>query len=184
MKALTVRKDPKKALLLSLYPGLGFLYLENLFYFLVFTIITPLPLAFASTSGPSAIMVSVLLYGLSIYYSYYLATETLRNNAVYKKDPFYIMCLSVLLDGLGQIHLKENKKGYIMMATGATSCIVTWIMLIMKFGFLELVLATNESPLYILTNFMIVWLLSAIPIKLLSIMDAYYTTYHLYIAKK
>ena len=184
MKVLKARKDPKKALLLSLCPGLGFLYLENVFYFIIFGLFTPLPLLFVSTSGGSAIIVSVLLYGLSIYYSYYLANESLKNSMMYKKDPYYMMCLSMALDGLGQLHLKQNKKGYIMLVTGLTSCIVTWIMLISKFGFLDMVLASNERPLYTLTNFMIVWTITALPIKFLSVVDAYYTTYHLYIAKK
>lgn len=184
MRVLKARKDPKKALLLSLCPGLGFLYLENIFYFIVFGLFTPVSLLFVSTSGSSAILVTVLLYGLSIYYTYYLANESLKNSVTYKKDPYYVMCLSMVMDGLGQWHLKQGKKAYIMMMTGLTSCIATWVLLISKFGFLDMVLATNESPLYIVTNFMITWTITAIPVKFLSVVDSYYTTYHLYIAKK
>lgn len=184
MKSLSVRKDPKKALLLSLCPGLGFLYLENILYFILFAVFVPLPVLFVSNSGSMAMVVTLLLYGLSIYYAYYLANESLKNSVMHKKDPYYIMCLSVLLDGLGQLYLKQNKKAYIMMAGGLTSCVVTWVVLIAKFGFLDMVLATSESQLYFVTNFMIVWTIAALPVKFLSVVDAYYSTYHLYIAKK
>lgn len=184
MKVLKTRKDPKKAVLLALCPGLGFLYLENILYWLVFAGIIILPLATISTTGQSAILISLLLYGLSIYYTHVLATESLKNHEVYKKDPYYTLCLSVMLDGLGQFTLKQYKKAYFMMGFGLTTCLGVWFYLISKYGFMELLMATKESNLFVIANIMIVWLLSSLPIKVLSMIDAYYSTYHLYVAKK
>lgn len=184
MNSLKRRKDPKKAVLLALCPGLGFLYLENIKYWLVFAFLCVMPLSMISKTGNSAILISALLYGLSIYYTHTLAVETLRYNDTYKKDPYYILCLSVLFDGLGQIALKQYKKAYIMMGTGLTSCILGWVYLISKYGFMDLILATNESNLYMITNIMIIWSIISIPVKALSLIDAYYSTYHLYVAKK
>lgn len=184
MKTTKKRKDVKKAVLLALCPGLGFLYLENIKYWLVFAFLCVMPLALVSTAGSTSFLICGLLYGLSIYYTYVLATETLRNNEIYKKDPYYVLCLSVLLDGLGQVHLKQNKKGYIMMLTGLTSCLVVWFVLIYKNGFMEMFLSEKGTNLYTMTNVMIVWLIASLPIKILSLIDAYYSTYHLYVAKK
>lgn len=181
---LNVRKDPKKAVLLSLCPGLGFLYLENIKYWLVFFFLTFMPLISIGNMGSSAIMVSLLLYALSIYYAYTLANETLKNQDVYKKDPYFIMCLSVILDGLGQFVLKQHRKSYLMMALGFTPCLIAWSIIIMKFGFVELLLAPKGTPEFMLANVMIVWLIFSIPLKFLSLIDAYYSTYHLYVAKK
>lgn len=179
-----VRKDTKKAVMLALCPGLGLLYLENILYWLVFVFLVFMPLATMGNIGNTAIIVSLLLYGLSIYYTYTVAIETLKNQDVYKKDPYYILCLSVLLDGLGQAVLKQHKKAYFMMTFGLTSCLATWAALIVKFGFVELLLAPKGTTLFTLTNVMIVWLVCSIPLKFLSLVDAYYSTYHLYIAKK
>lgn len=184
MRAVKRRKDTKKALLLSLCPGLGFLYLEKIIYWILFAAICIMPLMLIKSMGSFALIVFGLLYGLSIYYTYVLANETLKNSEVYKKDPYYILCLSVLLDGLGQFFLKQHKKAYLMMCTGLTPCIITWIGFIIKYGFMDMILATKESSLYMITNIMVVWLIIAIPIKFLSLVDAYYSTYHLYIAKK
>lgn len=181
---LTVRKDPKKAVLLALCPGLGFLYLENIIYWLVFFFLTFMPLITIGNVGKAAIFVSLLLYVLSIYYTYTLANETLKNHDVYKKDPYFVLCLSVLIDGLGQFTLKQHRKSYFMMAFGFTSCLAAWIFVIMKFGFVDLMLAPKGTALFTLTNVMIVWLLFSLPLKFLSLVDAYYSTYHLYVAKK
>lgn len=184
MKMLKTRKDPKKAVLLALCPGLGFLYLENILYWIVFAVITVLPLATISTTGQSAILISLLLYGLSIYYTHTIANESLKNHDVYKKDPYYVLCLSVILDGLGQFTLKQHKKAYFMMSCGLTTCLAVWMYLISQYGFMEMFMATKESNLFMITNVMIVWLLASLPIKVLSLIDAYYSTYHLYVAKK
>lgn len=184
MKVLKTRKEPKKAVMFALCPGLGFLYLENITYWLIFAFITVLPLAMVKNTGPSAIAVSVLLYGLSIYYTHVLATESLKNQETYKKDPYYILCLSVLVDGLGQFMLKQHKKAYIMMGLGFTTCLGVWIGLISKYGFMEMLMATKESKLFLITNIMIVWIIVSLPVKILSLIDAYYSTYHLYVAKK
>ena len=184
MRALTNRKDPKKAVLLALCPGLGFLYLENIKYWIMFFGLIFFPLITIRNAGKMAIFVSLLLYGLSIYYTYTLANESLKNHDVYKKDPYYILCLSVVLDGLGQFFLKQHKKAYFMMAFGFTTCLSVWVYLIMKFGFIELFLATEESNLFMVTNIMIIWLIVSLPIKFLSLVDAYYSTYHLYVAEK
>lgn len=184
MKATKKRKDVKKAVMFALCPGLGFLYLENIKYWLLFAFLCVMPLSVISTAGNTSFLICGFLYGLSIYYTYVIATETLRNNEMYKKDPYFVLCLSVLLDGLGQVHLKQNKKGYIMMLTGLTSCLFTWFMLIYKNGFVEMLLAEKGTNLYTITNVMIVWLIASVPIKVLSLVDAYYSTYHLYVAKK
>lgn len=184
MKATKKRKDVKKAVLLALCPGLGFLYLENIIYWLLFAFLCVMPLALIATAGKTAFLICGLLYGLSIYYTYVLATETLRNNEMYKKDPYYILCLSVLVDGLGQIKLKQNKKGYIMLFTGLTSCLVVLTVCICKNGFIDMFLSEKGTDMYTITNIMIVWLIASIPIKIISLIDAYYSTYHLYVAKK
>lgn len=184
MKATKKRKDVKKAVLLALCPGLGFLYLENMAYWLLFAFLCVMPLALIATAGKTAFLICGLLYGLSIYYTYVLATETLRNNEMYKKDPYYVLCLSVLVDGLGQIYLKQNKKGYIMMLTGLTNCLIVLSILIYKNGFIEMCLSAKGTSLYTITNMMIVWLIVSGPIKIISLIDAYYSTYHLYVAKK
>lgn len=181
---LNVRKDPKKAVLLSLCPGLGFLYLENIKYWLTFFFLTFMPLITIGNVGKSAILISLLLYGLSIYYTYTLANETLKNHDIYKKDPYFVLCLSVILDGLGQFTLKQYKKAYFMMLFGFTSCLIVWVFMIMKFGFVDLLLAAKGTTLFTLTNVMIVWLLISLPVKFLSLVDAYYSTYHLYVARK
>lgn len=181
---ISVRKDPRKATLLALCPGLGFLYLENIKYWLVFFFLTFMPLMTIGNIGKTAIVVCLLLYGLSVYYTYTVANETLKNHDVYKKDPYYVLCLSVILDGLGQFTLKQHKKAYLMMIFGFTTCLTVWIGIIMKFGFAELLLAPKGTALFTLSNVMIVWLLCSLPLKFLSLVDAYYSTYHLYVAKK
>ena len=184
MKVLTAKKNPTTALLLALCPGLGFLYLENIKYWLVFMILPLFPLLFIGNMGSTSILVSVILYGLSIYYTYFLANESLKNQRTYKKDPYFILCLSVILDGLGQFKLKQYKIAYVMMTTGFTSCLLGWVVLIKSYGFMELILAEQGTMLFNITNGMIVWTLVALPIKALSLIDAYYSTYHLYVAKK
>lgn len=181
---LTARKDPKKAVILALCPGLGFLYLENIKLWIAFFILTFLPLATIGNIGNTAIIISALLYGLSVYYTYTLANETLKNHDTYKKDPYYVLCLSVVMDGWGQLSLKQYKKGYLMMGLGLTSCTIAWIYVLMKFGMVDLLLAEKGTSLYTITNLMIVWLIFSLPIKALSLIDAYYSTYHLYVAKK
>lgn len=181
---LTVRKEPKKAVALAFCPGLGFLYLENIKLWLTFFCLTFLPLATIGNIGKSAILISLLLYGLSIFYTYTLANETLKNHDTYKKDPYYILCLSVLLDGLGQFFLKQYKKSYFMMGFGLTTCAVVWAYALMRFGIVDLLLAEKGTSMYAITNVMIVWLIFSLPIKFLSLVDAYYSTYHLYVAKK
>ena len=182
-----VKKDPKKTILLSLFPGLGFLYLENMKYFLMFFVVTFLPLLSISNMGSKMIFVSLFIYGLSIYYAYTLANETLTNPSKYKKDPYYVLCLSVLCDGMGQISLGQKKKGVIMLSFGMTSCLIAWVFLISRYGFLDLLLISKESPesyLYTIVNLMISWTIMCVPVKILSMIDAYYSTYHLYVAKK
>lgn len=179
-----VKKDIKKAFMLSLFPGLGFLYLENIKYFCLFFILTFLPLIGISNMGASAILGSLLMYALSIYYCVNLAKETQRNTEVYKKDPYYMMCMSVLVDGLGQIILGQKKKAFIMMALGFTNCLVVWSILIMNNGLIDLILAPRENSLFMVVNIMVTWTVVSIPVKLISLIDAYYSTYHLYVAKK
>lgn len=184
MKTLEKRKDPRKAVLLALFPGLGFLYLENIMKFLTFIIIVALPLFTISTTGKISILLSFVLYGISIFYTYVTAIESLKNKEIYKKDPYYILCLSLLIDGLGQYNLKQRKKAYFMMIFGLTNCLFVWGFFASKNGLMGMILATNESNLYWITNILIVWLIASIPIKFLSLMDAFYSTYHLYVAKK
>lgn len=180
---MNVKKDPKKALLLSLFPGLGFLYLENVRNFIGFFVIILLPLSMYGTMGFRAIITSLAMYVLSIVYCNNQAIETLKNPVTLRKDPYYMMCLSLLLDGLGQLMLKHRGKAFIMMSTGFTACVLSWAFVLTMFPASD-ILNEYSGTTFTIVNFMVVWTIASIPIKILSLIDAFYSTFHLYVAKR
>lgn len=182
MKMVVVKKNPTKAAMLGIFPGLGFLYLGNVKKFGTFFFVTMLALIMGLVSNKALLFGALLMWGLGMATAYSEANERIYEGKNVRVDPSFALCLSFLWDGLGQFFVRKKTMGLVMFLTGFTPCLIGWVVCILKFGVNDMA-TVMDGAVFTATNFMILWTIYAIPVKIMSMIDSYYSCYHLYVAK-
>lgn len=173
------RKNPLYGATLSIVPGLGSIYCQDIRKGMLYMAVFIITLFTKNRMSPSMfVLVLMCIYALAVYTSYNECKDTSKNTKI-KRDPYFAACLSFLYDGAGQIYAGTKKRGIIMATFGLTPCMANWAILIHKFGLLKLFNIDKGIAFYII-NIMVCWTFTAVLIKIVSIFDAFYTVYHKY----
>lgn len=177
-----LKKNPTYAALLGIFPGLGFLYLGEVKKFLMFFFVCLIAVVMGALGNTMMFLMAFVLDVLGAVYAYTLAMETLKGGITVKVDPWMVLCYSLLWDGAGQFFVKKKKLGMVMSILGLTPCLCAWIYFVPRFGVKEMATVLDGS-IYTITNILVLWFIFALPIKILSMIDGFYSAYHLYVAK-
>lgn len=177
-----LKKNPNHAALLGIFPGLGFLYLGEVKKFFMFFFVCLVAAIMGFLGNPMMLLMAVVLDILGAVYAYTLAAETLKGGVTVKVDPWMVLCFSLLWDGAGQFFVRKKKLGIVMAILGLTPCLCAWIYFVPKLRVKEMA-TVLEGNIYTITNILVLWFIFALPIKILSLIDSFYSAYHLYVAK-
>lgn len=178
-----IKKKPNVAATLGIFPGLGFLYLGNTKKFFMFFAVTLIALLVGLMGNTLMIFMAIALSVLGAVYSYMEAEESMRSGLTVKVDPHFALSCSFLWDGTGQFLVGKKVMGIFMAIFGFTPCLIAWIIMVPYLGVVEMA-TVLEGSTFTITNILIMWLMFSIPIKALSMIDAYYSSYHMFVAKK
>lgn len=177
-----IKKNPTIAAIMGLFPGLGFLYLGNVKKFLMFFGTVALALGVGLTGNSLLFIAAGGLTLVGALAAYTEAGETVRAGTIVKVDPWFALSCSFLWDGAGQLLIRKTGLGIFMSLCGFTPCLIAWVVAILKFGVNDMATVLT-GEVYNITNILLIWLIFSLPIKVLTLIDSYYSTYHLYVAK-
>lgn len=178
-----IKKKPNIAATLGIFPGLGFLYLGNAKKFFMFFGVSLIALLVGLLGNIIMIFMAIGLTALGAVYAYMEAEEATRTGLTVKVDPHFALSCSFLWDGIGQILVGKRTMGIFMAIFGLTPCLIAWAIMVPTLGAVEMATAVDGN-VFKITNMLILWLMFSIPIKALSMIDAYYSSYHMFVAKK
>lgn len=178
-----IKKKPNVAAALGVFPGLGFLYLGNVKKFFMFFGVSLIALLVGLLGNTLMIFMAIALSILGAIYAYTEAEEAMKSGLTVKVDPHFALSCSFLWDGTGQFLVGKKVLGLFMAFFGLTPCLIAWGVMVPYLGMVEMA-TILEGSTFTITNFLIMWLMFSIPIKALSMIDAYYSSYHMFVAKK
>lgn len=178
-----IKKKPNIAAILGIFPGLGFLYLGNTKKFFMFFGVTLIALLVGMFGNTLMIFMGIALSILGAVYAYTEAEEAMKSGLTVKVDPHFALSCSFLWDGVGQFLVGKRILGIFMAIFGLTPCLIAWMVMVPYLGVVEMA-TVLEGSTFTITNILIMWLMFSIPIKALSMIDAYYSSYHMFVAKK
>lgn len=178
-----LKKKPNIAAMLGVFPGLGFLYLGDTKKFFMFFGVSLIALIVGLCGNTIMIFMALGLSILGAVYAYTEAEEATKSGLTVKVDPHFALSCSFLWDGIGQFLVGKRVLGIFMAIFGLTPCLIAWGVMVPYLGIVEMA-TVLEGSTFTITNVLIMWLMFSIPIKALSMIDAYYSSYHMFVAKK